>query len=160
MINLEQIKNRISEGEEIEEIINEVSWKEFEEMVGEIIKTHDYNVYNCFRFKTNRNYEIDLVCVKENIILNIDCKQWDRGRYKNTGLKYAVSEQKNRVCELVKFLKRNVISKKILGIELKKTKFIPLIVTWFEEDLKKYDEVIVVPVWKLNEFLLDISEYT
>jgi Holliday junction resolvase-like predicted endonuclease len=160
MINLEQIKDRVSQGELIEKIIEEMNWKEFEKIVGEILRTHDFNVYNSFRFKIRKNYEIDVIGIKQNIILGIDCKKWKGGRYKNSGLKYAISKQKKRTVEFINFLKNNPNEKKFFGIEIKKIKLVPLIVTWLEEDLKIYDNIVVVPIWKLNEFLLNISEYT
>jgi Holliday junction resolvase len=136
MINLEQIKDRISQGEMIEKIIEGMDWKEFEEMVGEILRTHDFNVYNSFRFKTKKNYEIDVVGIKQNIILGIDCKRWKGGRYKNSGLKYAISKQKKRVVEFINFLKKNSDKKKFFEVEIKKMKLVPLIVTWRKKTLK------------------------
>ena len=88
----------------------------------------------------------------------IDCKQWGRGRYKKTGLKYSVKEQKERTKQLKKFLKNNSIAQAELKIK-KTTKFIPLIVTWFEEELLEHENTFIVPAWKFNEFLLNISEY-
>lgn len=160
MMDLEQIKDRVSQGELIEKIIEGIDWKEFEKVVGDILRTHEFNVYNSFRFKTKKNYEIDVIGVKQNIILCIDCKRWKGGRYKNSGLKNAISKQKKRVSEFIKFLKKNPNGKKFFGVEIKKMKLVPFIVTWLEEDLKMYDNVVVVPVWKLNEFLLNINEYT
>ena len=158
MINLDQIKQRVLQGEEIEKIIREIDWKDFEELVSKILKKHDFEIHHNFRFKTNRRYEIDIVAVKKKILLAIDCKKWEKGRYKATGLKYAVQDQKERVKQLKKFLKKNPIAKSKLNIS-KKVKFIPLIITWFEEDLLEHENVFIVPVWKFNSFLLDLSEY-
>lgn len=158
MIELNEIKQRILEGEQIEDIIQEIDWKDFEKLVINILIKHDFQTYHNFRFKTERRYEIDVIGIKEKILLAIDCKQWGRGRYKKTGLKYAVQEQKERVKQLKKFLKNNPIPKSKLKIS-KRVKFIALIITWFEEDLLEYENVFIVPVWKFNEFLLNISEY-
>ena len=158
MITLDQIKQRILQGEEIEKIIGEIDWKEFEELVSKILKKHDFETYHNFRFKTNRRYEIDIVAVKKKILLAIDCKQWGRGRYKKTGLKYAIQDQKERVKQLKKFLKNNLIGKSKLKVS-KGVKFLPLIITWFEEDLLEHENVFIVPIWKFNQFLLNQSEY-
>jgi len=158
MIELEQIRQRILQGEEIEKIIGEIDWKEFEELVSKILKKHDFDTHHNFRFKTNRRYEIDIVAIKKKILLVIDCKHWGRGRHKKTRLKYAIKDQKERVKQLKKFLKNNLIAKLKLKTS-KKLKFIPLIITWFEEDLLEHENVFIVPAWKLNNFLLNLSEY-
>ena len=158
MINLNEIKQRIQQGEQIEKIIEEIDWKEFEKLIAEILKKHDFNVHNNFRFKTNRRFEIDVLAIRNKTSLIIDCKQWGRGRYKKTGLKYSVKEQRERVKQLKKFLKNNPIAQAKLKVK-KNTKFIPLIVTWFEEELLEHENIFIIPVWKFNEFLLNVSEY-
>ena len=158
MINLDQIKQRIQEGEEIEKVVEEIDWKNFEKLIAEILKKHDFNVHNNFRFKTNRHFEIDVLAIRNRTSLLIDCKQWGKGRYKKTGLKYSVKEQKKRAKQFKKFLKNNFIAQAELKIK-KTTKFIPLLVTWFEEELLEHENVFIVPVWKFNEFLLSISKY-
>jgi hypothetical protein len=90
--------------------------------------------------------------------LLIDCKKWGRGRYKKAGLKYSVKEQRERTRQFKKFLEDNPTVQTKLKIK-KASKFIPLLVTWFEEELLEYENVFIIPVWKFNEFLLSISEY-
>ena len=158
MINLDQIKQRIQEGEEIEKVVEEIDWKNFEKLIAEILKKHDFNVHNNFRFKTNRRFEIDVLAIRNRTSLLIDCKQWGKGRYKKTGLKYSVKEQKERANQLKNFLKNNPIAQTKLKIK-KTTKLIPLIVTWFEEDLLEHENVFIIPVWKFNQFLLNMSEH-
>lgn len=160
MIKLDQIKQRVLGGEEIEEILEEIDWKEFEEFVAEILKKHGFKTHLNFRFKTKKRYEVDVLAVKGNLSLLIDCKYWKRGRYKKTELKYAVENQEKRVEELKNFLGDNLNLQKQLELFLNNVKLIPLIVTWFEEDLLKYEETLIVPVWKLNHFLLNLSENT
>jgi glycyl-tRNA synthetase beta subunit len=158
VIELNEIKQKILEGEQIEDIIQKIDWKEFEKLIAEILKKHDFNVHNNFRFKTSRRFEIDVLAIRNKTSLLIDCKQWGRGRYKKTGLKYSVKEQKESTKQLKKLLKKNPIAQTELKIK-KTTKFIPLIVTWFEEELIDYENVFIIPAWKFNEFLLNISEY-
>jgi Holliday junction resolvase-like predicted endonuclease len=158
MIDIEKIKDRIMKGEEIESIVEEIDWKQFEELIIEILKKQDFITFQNFRFKTDRRFEVDVIASDKNNILIIDCKQWDRGRYKKTGLKYAVEEQKYRLEEFKKFIENNPIEKNKFQVN-EKIKFIPLIITWFEEDLLKHENTFIVPVWKLNEFLLSLSEY-
>ncbi len=158
MLNLNQIKNRIGQGEDIEKIVEEIDWKEFEELVVKILEKHNFLTHHNFRFKMDRLYEIDVLGVKENLVLGIDCKQWSRGRYKKSSLKDAVKTQKDRIEQLCKILNKNSLTQEVLNLS-KKSKIIPLIVTWFEEDLIKHEDVFIVPIWKFNQFLLNLSEY-
>jgi len=158
VIDLNEIKQRILEGEQIEDIIQKIDWKEFEKLIAEILKKHNFNVHSNFRFKTDRRFEVDVLAIRNKTSLLIDCKQWGRGRYKKTGLKYSVEEQEERTKQLKNFLKNNPIAQAELKIK-KTTKFIPLLVTWFEEELLEHENIFIVPVWKFNEFLLSISEY-
>lgn len=158
MIDLIEIEQRIMNGENIEEIIKEINWKDFEALVGKILKRHDFHFRHSFRFKTKRRYEIDVVAIKENVTLVVDCKRWSRGRNKKSGLRNAIKRQNERVSELKNFLKNNPIAQGSLKIKLK-AKFLPLIITWWEEDLIEHENAFVVPIWKLNEFLLNSGRY-
>jgi hypothetical protein len=158
VIELNEIKLRIQQGEEIEKILKEIDWKDFEKLISEILKKHDFKVQNNFRFRANRRFEVDVLAVRSKISLLIDCKKWGRGRHKKTGLKYAIQDQKERVKQLKKFLKDNPIAQNQLKTQ-KTKKFIPLIITWFEEDLIEHEDVFIIPIWKFNNFLLNLSEY-
>ena len=143
MISLEEIQQRILKGEEIENIIKDINWQEFEDLVSSIFREHDFDVFQNFRFKTESRYEVDLLSTKNNLIYAVDCKQWNRGRYKKTAIKNSVGKQMKRVKELKKVL---------IGENIR---IIPLLITLFEEDIIEHENVWIVPVWKLNEFLLD-----
>jgi Holliday junction resolvase-like predicted endonuclease len=146
MINLEKIRKRLLKGEEIEDILKDFAWKDFEDIVAEIFSLNDFKTKRRVRFRMNKRYEIDIIAEKSNFVFCIDCKKWKRGRYKNTALKKAAEKQKERCEKLKKFLDD-------------KRKFIPLIVTLYEENIFKYNSVIFIPVWKLNEFLNKFEEY-
>lgn len=158
MIDLEQIKKLILQGNTVEDILSKFDWKKFEQTISEIFTSNDFNVWKNYRFKTERRFEIDVVASKGDIIFCVDCKSWSGGRYKKTGLKYAVREQEKRVKEFKKFLKKNLIAQDILKIKPTYT-IRPLIVTLLEEDLVSENNTFVVPAWKLNTFLLELNNY-
>ena len=158
MINLEEIKAAILKGEQFENIIQKFNWKEFEDFVAEIFRNNGFVVKQNFKFKTKNIYEIDLVAANNRYVLCVDCKEWNQGRYKKTGLVYAVKKQEKRLDEFRKFLKKNLIASKMVNITLK-LKFYPLIVTLFEEELLKENTTLIIPVWKLNVFLLELDNY-
>jgi len=92
------------------------------------------------------------------MILCIDCKSWSRGRYKKSGLREAARLQEERVNELKKFLKKS-LTKYMKFKKEKKIRFVPLVITLFEEDLTREGSTVFVPIWKLNSFLQEIENY-
>lgn len=156
-MELEKIRNLVLSGKSIEEVLENFDWKGFERIVAEIFESNDFRVYRNFRFRTKKRYEIDLIAVRGKVIC-VDCKEWGRGRYKKTSLRYAAEKQGKRVKELIKFLKRNPIAQHKLKIKMNE-KFYPLIVTLFQEGLIKEEDVFIVPVWKLNLFLVGLEKH-
>lgn len=140
----------------IEDLLEGFDWRGFEEIIGEILNSNGFKIYRNFRFKTKRRYEIDLVAIGNRRVLCIDCKQWGKGRYKKSGLRNAVEKQRERVKQLLKFLKKNPIAQDKLNL---KYEFHPLIVTLLQEELIKENGVFIVPVWKLNSFLVELEDY-
>jgi len=51
-----------------------------------------------------------------------------------------------------------LIVRKTLKLE-EKVSFYSFVITLFEEEVAKEDKTFVVPVWKLNNFLLALEEY-
>ena len=159
MVELEEIKNAVLKGENIESVLQKFNWKEFEYIAAQIFQNNGFHVKQNFIFKTKNRYEMDIIAVSSRFVICADCKDWNRGRNKKSGLKSAVKKQEERVKELQKFLKKNFIAKEMLKIN-QKVKFHPLIVTLFEEDLLKESDTIVVPAWKLNNFLIEFENYS
>jgi len=155
-VYLEKIKRDILSEKTIEYILEKFDWREFEETVGEILNSNGFKIYRNFRFKTKRRHEIDLVAIGSRRVLCIDCKQWGEGRYKKSGLRHAVEKQRERVKQLLKFLKKNPIAQAKLNLKLE---FHPLIVTLLQEELIKENGVFIIPVWKLNSFLVELEKY-
>ena len=155
---IEEIGNHITKGKDIEEVLEKYDWKKFEHIIGEIFQENGFRTKQNFRFKTKKRYEIDIIAIKNNLIFCVDCKWWNKGRYKKSGLKNAVILQENRGNELRKFLKKNIIAKNLLRIN-SNTVINSLLVTLHEEDIAKHNETFVVPVWKLNRFISEIEKY-
>jgi Holliday junction resolvase-like predicted endonuclease len=155
---LQFVKKKLKEGKLLEDVVEELDWKDFEQLVSEILIENNFFVKQNFRFKTKKRYEIDLVSVKNKIGLCVDCKEWSGGRYKKSAIRRAAKNQEKRMKELVKFLRKNPIAKHMLKID-KRIKFYPLIITWQQEDLIQEKDTFIVPIYKLNSFLLEIENY-
>lgn len=156
-INPDDIQQKLHSGKTIEEIIADFDWKEFESLVAEIFSANGFFVKKNLRFKTNRRYEIDVLAVNKEVAFAVDCKEWGRGRYKTSGLRISTENQVMRAENLKKFLKNNPIARKRLKIE--NQEILPILVTWLQEDLQKHNNSLIIPVWKLNNFLLRAESF-
>ncbi len=141
-MKLEEIENLVREGKDLEDIFSIISWKEFEEKIEEIFKTHGFKTRKNFVFKTSKRFEIDILAEKRDLVFIVDCKQWGKGRYKISSLKKAAEKNLERMKELQNTL---------LG---RNKKIIPIIVTLLDECFYEHDGVYIVPLFKLNNFLL------
>lgn len=157
MVELDEIEKK-ARGISLEEILKEHDWREFEKMVGGIFEKNEFKVKRNFRFKTKKRYEIDILATKQNFVFCVDCKKWSGGRYKKSGIKAAVSEQEKRTLLVRNFLKKNPIAMQMLKID-RDTRFYSLIVTLMEEDMFQEKKTFIVPVFKLNSFLLEVEKY-
>jgi len=147
---VEEVSKALKKGKKLEEVLEKLDWKEFERFVAHVFEKNLFKVVKNFRFRTHRRYEIDLLATKRDMVFCVDCKEWCKGRFKTSPLKVAVQQQEERIVEFKKFLTTNPLSGLAPNFH-----FIPLIVTLFEEELLKEGETFIVPIWKLNTFLLD-----
>lgn len=148
-MNLVEIQEKISRGQSIEEVIEDLDWQEFEYFCAKILEEHEWNVTKNFRFKTESRYEIDILATKGSNALAIDCKRWDDRKGKASQLKIAARKQLERTGEM----------RKIKFLFADYSELFPVIITWFEENITKEQGVWIVPVFKLNSFLLEIDKY-
>jgi DNA-binding transcriptional MerR regulator len=153
MKTLEEIQHALKAGMTIEEIAEKLSWKEFESLCSEILEEHDFEVKKNYRFKLKSWFEIDILATKPfrnyTIGLVIDCKHWGIRKGKKSALKRAALKQEERAKQL----------KKANTILLGRLETFPLIVTLMEEDIKRVENIWIVPIFKLNSFLLNLEEY-
>ncbi len=144
-MDLNEIKRKSASGKELEEIIKEEDWKEFEAIVSKIFEENDFSIKRNLRFTEGRRFEIDVVAESFNEVICVDCKKWSSRPGKTTALKYAVRNQIKRV---EAFKNHFRIKKEIY----------PMIVTFLEENISFEENVPIVPAWKLNSFLTNFYE--
>lgn len=135
-----------------------MDWKQFERFVAEIFRSHSFKVKHGMRFKTKRKYEIDLLAVRGEKVFCVDCKSWSMGRYKNSALRKAARMQEERILQFKKYMWKNLILHKILNVN-PSSEFHSLIVTAVEETIVNENQTYIVPVVKLNTFLLEAENY-
>ena len=125
----------ITMGAPIEEVSRFLSWQDFESLAAEILESRD--------FETTRNVvltkprvQIDVVGIKSDIAVLIDCKHWNK--MSQSALEKAVKKQVERT--------RQFVSKeKIRGA-------IPAIVTLYQHETQFIDKVPIIPIHQLDSF--------
>ncbi len=150
----------ISLGNQIERVIEHLTWKDFEGFVARVLQENDYRFTESFRRRGNNlveGMEIDVIGVKGKTVLAIDAKMWGVRAGKSSALKEAVNKQAIRTQHLTKELVK--LSQKIPSISSGTYTLIPIVVTWLVEDVEIHEGVPVVPIFKLNGFLLEFTRY-
>jgi hypothetical protein len=145
------------EGIDFDKIINELIWQEFELLTTIVGGEFGYLAQTGLNFSTDeRKYQIDVILKANPYVLFIDCKHYG-GTGKKSVLKKAAEEQITRV-EAVKENLENLQDKmSVKG--WKKAIFIPMIVTWLDDEIFFHELVPVVPFTKLSSFLRNFYLY-
>lgn len=154
-MDLEKVTGQVVRGKAIEDVLGKSDWKNFEAVVGDIFRQNDFRVWNNFRFKTGRRYEIDLVASRSGTVFCVDCKRWSRGRDKTWRLAKAANDQEKRTTALRKFLRSNPIAQGIM--KFSECSFVSVVTTLYEENILKEGKTFVVPAKKLNAFILNFD---
>lgn len=154
MSKIEKVIKRVLRGEKIEVAAGKFDWREFEKTIGDAFRYNDFKVGNNVRFKFKRRFEIDLVAERGDVIFCVDCKRWSEGRDKTWSLVNAAADQQIRTEQFRKYSNSNL--KNILSDEnVKEKKYVSMIVTLHQENILQEGKTFVVPIGKLNTFILD-----
>lgn len=141
-------------GADIEHISAFFSWQEFEDIAALAFERNGYIVTKNLRFKhAGRRWEIDVVGCRKPLVLCMDCKHWLHG-VKPSALKKIVEAQVERVHALADTLPNAEL--KVECVKWNKARFVPVILSLFPSSLKFYDNVPVVPVLQLQDFLIQL----
>ena len=153
-------KVAVKEGANIADVIDLLNWKDFEGFVASILSENTYRCVESYRRRGNsltHGMEIDVIGVRGDIIISIDAKMWSIRSGKTSALKTAAEKQKKRTLELSEELDK--LSTKIGVLAEKTYRLFPVLVTWLVEEVELHEGVPVVPIFKLNSFILDLDQY-
>jgi len=129
--------------EDLERISEEVIWQNFERLVGFIFEVNDFQVnVNKVRAFNKKRRQYDVIAKKDDITYLIECKKWAVNRYRLSALKKAIEQHKERTN-----FYRNLTGEKA----------IPIMVTLIEEDIKFYEDIPIIPIFKLNSFINEVE---
>jgi Holliday junction resolvase-like predicted endonuclease len=143
-----------SAGADIEQVSAFLHWQEFEDIAAIALERNGYVVTKNVRFKhAGRRWEIDVVGCRKPLVLCVDCKHWQR-QVKPSALRKIVEAQVERAQALAEALPSPAL--KIECATWNKAKIIPVILSLIPSSFKFYDNVPVVPVLQLQDFLLQL----
>jgi hypothetical protein len=143
-------------GQPQREILDLLSWQEFEEYVAQIFSFHDFQIHHRYRFKAIRRFEIDIVAQRKPFLFCVDCKQYGIRQGKTASLRSAVDKQLFRVQHLAESFP--IHQSKLKLLVWNKTLIIPLLVTMLHEELIYHENIPVVPASQINTFLLNFEK--
>lgn len=122
-------------GAAVDEISQLLDWKDFEALAAEILRSDDFETTRNLTL-TKPRMEIDVVGVKSDVAVLIDCKHWKRSS--RSALEKVVKKQIERT-------KHYLAKEKIRAA-------IPAIVTLYQEEIKFIDKVPIIPIFQLGSF--------
>jgi Holliday junction resolvase-like predicted endonuclease len=147
----------IESGSDFERVTGFLLWKEFEDIAALAFERNSYDVKRGLRFRHGgRKWEIDIVGCKKPIVVCVDCKHWHRGLHPST-LKRIVHEQVQRTFALVESLPNPAVKLECMSWD--RHKFIPAVLSLTTGKFKFYDNVPIVPVFQLQDFLSNLPAY-
>ena len=126
----------IQGGVPIDQVANNVHWKDFEGLVAEILVSKHFEVLRNFRMK-KPTMEIDVVGKRLGVTVLIDCKHWKRMSYSN--LKIIVGKQ-------IKRAEQYIQNKKNMTV-------VPIIVTLYKEETSFVNGTPIVPIFQFSSFI-------
>jgi Holliday junction resolvase-like predicted endonuclease len=144
----------ISLGADVEVVSSFLHWQEFESIAATALKNNGYNVKQNVRFKqAARKWEIDVVGCKKPLAVCVDCKDWHHG-LSPSAIRRIVEAQVERARTLADALPN--VSVGLECVKWNKAKFVPVVLVLMPSRFKFCDDVPIVPVLQLQDFLYQL----
>jgi Holliday junction resolvase-like predicted endonuclease len=144
-------------GADLEAVSRLLRWQEFESMAAFALEQNGYDVSKNLRFKHGgRRWEIDIVGCRKPLVMCIDCKHWHR-RLNPSELRKIVEKQIERTRAFAASLPNP--TSRIECVRWNYVEFVPSVLSLLEGSSSFYDDVPIVPVLKLQDFLINLPVY-
>jgi hypothetical protein len=135
----------IQRGADIEQVSSYLSWREFEKLASELLKSFGYSTRTNLSFGKPR-IEIDVIGTSsDGFTIAVDCKHWKRNNL--SSITNFCQKQAARALRLIEYDK-NV------------SQVLPVVVTLHAEAIRFVDTVPLVPIHRFRSFLMDVRDYT
>jgi hypothetical protein len=147
----------VSLGADVQHVSDFLCWQEFEEITAMALRNNGFVVSKNVRFKhAGRKWEIDAVGCKRPLVICIDCKHW--GRAMAPSVLGKISEaQADRAKALSEALPD--VKLQLECTKWKNAQFIPAILSLIPGNFKFYDDIPIVSVLQLQDFLCQLPAY-
>ncbi len=144
-------------GGDVQHISNLLCWQEFEAIAVLALKNNGFSVSKNVRFKHGgRKWEIDAVGCKKPLVICIDCKHWQRAISPSV-LGRVADAQAERAKALAEALPD--VKLPLECTRWGKAQFVPAILSLVQGGFKFYDDIPIVPVLQLQDFLYQLPAY-
>ncbi len=148
---LELAARAISLGADVEVISNFLRWQEFECIAATALENFGYAVQKNVHFKQGaRRWEIDVVGCRKPLVICIDCKSWHHS-LSPSSIRRVVEAQVMRTRALADAMPNADICLKCATWDA--AKFVPVVIVLMQGRFKFCDEVPIVPILQLRDFL-------
>ncbi|NWG11141.1 hypothetical protein HXY33_05260 [Candidatus Bathyarchaeota archaeon] len=158
--NVQRLKlatQAIKLGADVENISSLLQWQEFENIAAIAFEQNSYSIAKNFRFKhAPRRWEIDIVGCKKPLVVCVDCKHLRHGIYPSA-LKKIVTEQVERTSALAETMPS--LAGKLECASWDYAKLIPAVLSLVTGRFKFCENVPIVPVLQLQDFLSQLPAY-
>ncbi|MFQ6076267.1 MAG: hypothetical protein ACE5Z5_09070 [Candidatus Bathyarchaeia archaeon] len=147
----------LKEGGDLEEACRYLGWKDFEDIAVLALESNSFIARKNVRFKErDKRYEIDVLGLREPVILSIDCKHWKRSWQRAATVRF-VEAQVHRTEALTRILP--MLGDKLPTGGWNRAEVLPVVLTLSETPFKVCQGVPVVPVFRFRGFLQEMSTY-
>jgi Holliday junction resolvase-like predicted endonuclease len=147
----------VQSGADPERVSSLLQWKEFEAIAAFAFERNGYKVKRNLMFTHGgRRWEIDIVGCRRPFVICVDCKHWRHGLYPSA-LKRIVEEQVERTRALAESLPNPAV--KVDFARWDDVRFVPGVLSLVTGQSKFYDDVPVVSVLQLQDFLGQLPAY-
>jgi hypothetical protein len=133
----------LNRGCDIYHVSGQISWKDFERLTSEALKSFGYLTKTNVRF-TRPRMEIDVIGLTSSLALVIDCKHW-----KHT----------NRSSISIHSKKQEARARRFVSADQRVRQAVPVILTLQAESIKYVEKIPIVPIAQLHSFLQETQSY-
>jgi len=141
-------------GADLERVCGLLEWAEFESIASEAFLVNNFDVKRRFRFKqAGRMWEIDILGRRQPLVVCADCKHWHRG-WQRAALVKAAEAQTERTKAFADALPN--LYKRVELDNWKQATLIPMILSLTQAPLKFHQNVPIVPILQLQDFLKEL----
>lgn len=154
---IEMAAHALRLGADAQRVCALLSWAEFETIAAQAFEANGYRVIQNFRFKSAaRRWEIDILGLKEPLILCVDCKRWKTGWRQAATMKTAMA-QTERTEALTNDLTDDYPKMRLKNWD--SAILVPLVLSLMPGPTKFCNDVPVVPILQLQQFINELPAH-